>query len=336
MKRILVVNVNWVGDVLFSTPFLEALRNAFPESTIASLVVPSCREVLEGNPHLNEILVYDEKGCHRSPWGKLELVRMLKSKRFDSVYLLHRSFTRRLLAVLAGIPERIGYAIKWKGFLLTQKIPPPPSDLHKVEFFLGLLPEAMRYGNRNYTLKVSREEEQTVDRLLESKGVNRNDPYVVLCPFGNWNQKRWPPERFAALGDALADRKQKRIVIAGAAKDRFLGERIAAVMKIKPVLLCGEMSLRQLAALLKRATLVVSNDTGPMHVAQSQGTKVVALFGPTHPSLTGPSGDSPKIILRKDVGCNDDPPCYYVDCPDNICMKAIQVEEVLDAVEKNT
>ena len=331
-----MVNVNWVGDVLFSTPFLEALRTNFPESFIASLVVPRCREVLEGNPHLNELLIYDEKGAHRSIFGKLKLIRMLRQKRFDQVYLLHRSFTRRFLVSSAGIPERIGYAIKLGGFLLTRKIPIPSSDCHKVDYFLGLLPEGSRVTSREYTLSVEREDDAKLGALLSAKGIKPRDRFMVFCPGGNWDQKRWLPERFAALGDQLAKRYDQKIVIVGTAKDISLGEKIGSMMEVKPVLLCGETSLKELGALFKRAALVVSNDTGPMHVAQSQGTKVVALFGPTHPDLTGPSGTAPKQILRKEVGCNDDPPCYYVNCPDTICMKAIQVGDVLHAIEQES
>ena len=333
-KRILVVNVNWVGDVLFSTPFLHALRKNFPDSFIASLVVPRCAEVLKDNPDLNEVLIYDEKGAHFFPWGKIRLVRMLRQKKFDAVYLLHRSFTRRLLAVLAGIPKRIGYAVKWKGFLLTEKIPLPASPLHKVDFFLGLLPPERRGDSRDYVLPVGKEEESRVRNLLEAKGIAPSESFFVLSPAGNWNQKRWPPERFASLADALVQRHHKKIVITGEKRDLPLVNQIVSMMKEKAVLLCGETTLNELAALLKRAFLVISNDTGAMHVAHSQGTKVIALFGPTDPHLTGPSGTHPKIILRKEVGCNDDPPCYYVNCPDTICMKAIQVEDVLDAVGK--
>jgi len=335
-KRILVVNVNWVGDVLFSTPFLQALRGNFPDSFIACLVVPRCSEVLEGNPYLNELLIYDEKGLHRSLFGKWRFVRSLRRYQFDRVYLLHRSFTRRVLVFLAGIPERIGYAIKWGGFLLTEKILSPVSEVHKVDYFLGLLPREGRGESRDYTLRVGGEDNEAIRRLLETKGVKQDERFMALCPGGNWDQKRWPAERFAALGDQLIRRYRQKVVITGELKDLSLGEKIAFMMQEKPLLLCGETSLKQLAALLSRATVVITNDSGPMHVAQSQGTKVIALFGPTSPHLTGPAGTRPKVILRKVVGCNDDPPCYYVNCPDTICMKAIQVEDVLDAIEKQS
>lgn len=219
---------------------------------------------------------------------------------------------------------------------MTRKVAIPTTDLHKVEYFLKLLPEGSQVENRNYTLWVSQQDDQTIERLLSKRGIQSQERFMVFCPGGNWEQKRWIPERFARLGAELGNQYHQKIVIVGGKKDVSLGEKIGSMMKTKPVILCGETSLKELAALFKRASLVVANDTGPMHVAQSQGTRVIALFGPTSPHLTGPSGTAPKQILRKNVGCNDDPPCYYVDCPDIICMKAIQVEEVLDAVQKNT
>jgi len=334
LKKILIVNVNWIGDVLFSTPFLESLKKSTPESHLTCLVVPRCQEILEDNPHLDEILIYDEKGSHASLFGKLRLIQTLRKKRFDRVYLLHRSFTRRLLTFLAGIPERVGYAIKKGGFLLTEKVPAPPGSLHKVDYFLGLLPKGALVPSKHYTLVVKEEDEKALQNLLLRKGIEHEEPFIVFCPFGNWDPKRWPGERFVNLGKTLVKKYNQKVVITGQKNDLAQGEKIAVGIGEKAILLCGETTLKTLAALMRKAALVVSNDTGSMHVAQSQNAKMVALFGPTNPKETGPFGLMPDVILRKNVGCNDDPPCYYVDCPDNICMKTIQVEDVLDAIEK--
>ena len=108
-KRILIVNVNWVGDVLFSTPFIRAVREANPDAYIACLLHPRCTQMLESNPRLNEIIIYDEEGIHKSLLGKWRLIKELKGKKFDAAFLLHRSFTKALITYLAGIKERIGY-----------------------------------------------------------------------------------------------------------------------------------------------------------------------------------------------------------------------------------
>src|SRR4030042_6140538 len=140
MKKILVFNVNWLGDVLFSTATIRNLRYNFPDSFIACIIPRRCYQVLESNPHLDEIIIYDEKGEHKSLLGKLRFIRYLRRIRFDTVFLLHRSFSRALITALAGIPERIGYYTKKRGFLLTRKIPPVGmNSLHRIDYYLNVI-----------------------------------------------------------------------------------------------------------------------------------------------------------------------------------------------------
>src|SRR3990167_7032488 len=127
-KRILIFNVNWLGDVLFSTAAVRNIRRNFPDSFIACVIPSRCYPVLKGNPHLDEIMIFDEHDRHKSVLPKLSFVRQLKSKKFDTVFLLHRSFSRTLICRLAGITERIGYYTRKRAFLLTKKIPPPKKD----------------------------------------------------------------------------------------------------------------------------------------------------------------------------------------------------------------
>jgi len=119
-KKILIVNVNWIGDVLFSTPFIRAVREAYPHSYIACLLHPRCREMLDSNPHLNEIIIYDEEGVHKNIIGKIKLIAQIRKRRFDTAYILHRSFTKALIAFLGGVRERIGYPTKNRSIVLTK------------------------------------------------------------------------------------------------------------------------------------------------------------------------------------------------------------------------
>lgn len=330
-KRILIVNVNWVGDVLFSTPAIRAIRKAYPHAYIACMVVPRCKEVLELNPHLSELIIYDEKGIHKSLAGKLKLVSLLRTKHFDTVFLFHRSLTRTVMVALSGIKDRIGLYTPKRGFLLTKKVKKDKSQTHKVEQFLNIIKAGgITASNKNMELFFDKDDEMHIDRFLKSEGVTKNDLLIVLNPGGNWDPKRWPVERFAELGDRFADIYEARIAITGAEKDIELGKRIACRMKHKPILACGKTTLRQLAVLLKRASLVISNDSGPMHVAVAQGTKTIALFGPTDPKATGPYGEGRYVVIHKKLpkaSCKV--PCYNLKCKDNLCMKAITVEDVV-------
>ncbi len=331
-KRILIINVNWIGDVLFSTPFIRTVREAYPDSYIACLLHPRCREMLELNPRLNEIIIYDEEGAHRSLRGKAALVKSLRDKKFDTAFILHRSFTKALIAALAGIKERIGYPTKNRAFLLTNAVEEPTEEVHKVEYFLDIARSCgLKISDRSYEFFIKDADRDFIKGILSSEGVTEKELLVVLCPGGNWDPKRWPKENFAKLGDLLVERFGARIVISGAKKDSGLAEDIRNIMKAKPVVTCGKTNLKQLGALLERADLVVANDTGPMHLAVAMRTRTIALFGPTSPHITGPYGKGDYKVIFKNDKC--DVPCYDFSCADNRCMADIKVEDVFKEAE---
>jgi len=328
IKRILIVNVNWVGDVLFSTPFIRAVREAYPDAYIACLLHPRCSQMLETNKRLNEIIIYDEEGAHKSLIGKIRLVAQLRREGFDTAFLLHRSFTKALLTYFAGIKKRIGYPTKKRGGILTTAVEEPDEECHKVEYFLNIArATGIRPGDVSYEFFVEDADRKHVREFLAKEGIADKDRVVVLCPGGNWDPKRWPREHFAELGDLLAEKDGARIVISGAKKDVRLAEEIKAMMKRPPVVAAGRTSLRQLGALLERANLVVANDSGPMHMAVAMKAKTIALFGPTSPRLTGPYGKGDYYVIQKNTMC--EVPCYDLTCKDNECMAEISVADVL-------
>ena len=327
-KKILIVNVNWVGDVVFSTPFIRAVREAYPESSIACLIHPRCAEVLKGSPRIDEIIVYDEDRRHRGLIGKWCLVSSLRKRRFDTAFILHRSFTKALLAFLAGARERIGYPTKNRLALLTRAVEEPAGEIHKVEYFLNIARAVgIPVRDVSYEFFVADSDRASMRDILAEEGVSAADLLIVMCPGGNWGPKRWPSENFAALADALIERSGARIAISGAASDRGLAEKIKGMMSHQPILMCGRTSLKTLGALFERARLVIANDTGPMHLAVAMKAKVLALFGPTSPAVTGPYGSGDYRVISKNDTC--DIPCYDLSCNDNRCMAMITVEEVL-------
>ena len=323
MKRILIVNVNWLGDTIFVTPFIRAIREAFPDSYIAILMHSRCREILEGDPRINEIILYG---------GKIfSLVSQLRSKKFDTAFILRRSLTRTLLLCLSRIPERIGYDSKKSGFLLTKRVPEPSKNIHRVEHFLGLARAAgIEPKTRDYEFFISEKDRRDAQRVLMEAGITDGMEFVVINPGGNWDLKRWPPENFARLGDEISKKFNKKIVLSGAEKDSGLCKNISHLMKSKPVLLCGKIGLKTLGAVFEKAKWVISNDSGPMHIAAGVKTPVVALFGPTSFHITGPYGSGKSKVLQKEIDCEI--PCYKLSCKDNRCMKAISVEDVLEAM----
>jgi len=333
MKKILVINVNWLGDVVFSTPVFKALREANSQAHIACLVISRCEEVLKNNPRINEIIVYDEYGKHHSLIAKLKFIRYLRKKRFNEVYVLHPSLRRAMIGFLAGIPSRTGYNTKNRSFLLSRSIPAPDKLMHKIDYFLNILKSCgIKAQDRNCEFFIDDTDIQEAQQILKNKGIALGEKYVIINPGGNWLMKRWSTENFAKLGDMLAQKNKLKVVISGAKKDKHLADEIQFLMKTKTIIITGQTTLHQLAAIMKASVCVVSADSGPMHISVAVGAKTVAIFGPTSADLTGPVGAGKKVILQKDVGCEI--PCYNNDCTDNRCMSEITADEVYAQVVK--
>lgn len=328
-KRILIIEVNWLGDVLFSTPFIRAVRDNYPDSHIACLVHPRAAGMLESNPAVDELIVYDEEGVHKSVVAKARLVGDLKKEKIDIAYILHRSFTKALIAYLAGAKERIGYASKNRAILLTRPLrEKPPDSIHKVEYFLDIARQTgLKAVSISYEFFVSDKDRKFAEDFMKSSGIHAGTRFVAICPGGNWPPKRWPAENFASLCDRLFEKYGLKTVITGSAADRPLAQKITALMKSTAVNTAGLTTIRQLGAILEKASLVVADDTGSMHMAVAMKAPTIALFGPTSPKLTGPYGEGNYRVISRFDKCRV--PCYDVSCNDYKCMAAISVEEVM-------
>lgn len=332
-KRILVINVNWIGDVLLTTPTMRAIRERFPNAYISCLVVDWCKDILADNPHIDGLISYEKKGKHRSVLGKISLLRQIRKKHFDTVFVLHRSRTRALLAYLSGAKYRIGYNTKKRGCLLTAKIEPSRKKLHKLDYFLGILePLSLDINklDKELVLSVNTEDERFIFELLKTYNIDKKDFLVGLNPGANWSPKCWTVSGFAELADKLINKYNAKIVITGNKKDRILAKEIANKMQNEPLIMAGKTTLCQLAALIKRCNLFISADSGPMHMAAAIKTPLIALFGPTSSQETGPIGSGRYKIIQKKVDCQ---PCKVIKCKNNLCMKSITPADVLKETE---
>ncbi len=334
-KRILIFNVNWLGDVLFSSATIRNIRRNYPDSYIACAIPSRCYSILKDNPYLDEVIIFDEKDRHKGMLAKLNFVSLLKSKKFDTVFLLHRSFSRALICRLAGISQRIGHYTKKRAFLLTQKIIPPKKDsLHRIDYYLDIIEKAgLRIEDRYLDFFFSPRDENHVEDFLSQNSIGKNDFVAALNPGGNWLPKRWPAEYWAQLADKLIKEMKARVVITGSDSDLGLAKQIKKAMREVPLVACGIFNIKQLGAFAKRADLFVTADTGPLHIANAVGAKkIIAIFGPTTKEVTGPYPAANVVILQKNTGCLL--PCYKVNCRDNRCMKAVTPEEVLAEAKK--
>lgn len=332
--RILILNQNWLGDVLFSTPAIRAIRRRFPKSHLSCLAPKRVSDALLRNPHLNETLSYDERAALLTLFEPLRVWAMLRKRRFDAVILFHRSRSKAFLAMAAGIRLRVGFARGGRDWLLTEAIAPPEGRPHKIDAFLHLLKEAgIPSDGRWPELVPSKADEAGLNALLASRGVSADEPLAVVHAGGNWELKRWPPEYFSRWIDLFRRAKKWKIVLCGTASEEMLARSIAEKFTDGGVVsVCGKTSLGELAALMKRARIVLSNDSGPIHVAAAQRAPILGLFGPTSPRETGPVSEGPVRILWKDVGCRV--PCYFRSCNKRACMEFLTPEEVLERSEE--
>jgi heptosyltransferase-2 len=325
MNRILIVNVNWLGDAILTTPLFKAVKTKYPKSYLAVMCVERVREVFENNPYVNEIIIFDEKGEQKSISAKLKFAKFLKEKNFDTAFFIHRSFTRIFICFLAGIKNRIGYWRLKSSFILTRKIKPPQKGIHRQDYYLYLF-EAMGIPVTDKIPQIfplPRFKDKFNKILSEARGKYTH--IVGINPSGNWRLKLWPAQNFAFLCDRLVKELQCAILFVGATKDHIAAEEVIGRMEESSYNLCGRTNIRELAALMQEMALFVSNDSGPAHLAAALGIDTLVLFGPTSPEITSPRGKRVKII-KKDIACTV--PCYKLNCKDNTCMAAITVDEV--------
>ncbi|MDP8212038.1 MAG: lipopolysaccharide heptosyltransferase II [Candidatus Zapsychrus exili] len=334
MKNILVVNVNWIGDVVLSSPIFKALKEQYPNAKVSCLGPPRVKDILECIHGVDSVIVYDEKGAHLSIFSKIKLIYEISSMKFDIVFLLHGSFTRALLVFLAGIPKRVGYGTKKRSMLLTHKVPFLGKDVHRRDYYLNVIESfGVSVRDRATFIKSDEESQSVVNNIFRENNVEKSDFVVVVNVGGNWDLKRWPKNNFSILIDRLIKEYKAKVIMSGSSKDIELTKEICLDLEYRPLILAGKQKLKELIALLEKSDLVISADSGPIHLASSVGVKVVGIFGPTRPEITGPRGNERGVILQRDVGCNREP-CYHLDCNDNVCMKAITVEDIIDEVKK--
>jgi heptosyltransferase-2 len=327
--KILVRLPNWVGDAVLALPALDSVRRSCPGAEVWAAGPAWVADLL---PHRGSIAGVIPAAPGRGLAALKASARELRGRGFDRGILFTNSFGSALELRLAGIPERWGYVRDGRGFLLTRRVPAPASwsGLHQTAYYLNLLARlGLNPGPPEPRLEVEPEDAARADEMLRRAGRVPGRPLVILGPGAAFGPaKRWPASRFIELGARLQREADAEIVLVGAAGEESLSAGIAAGLARPALDFTGSTTLRELAALLGRARLVVVNDTGPMHIANALGVPVVAVFGPTNPAATGPLRP-PAVVLKKDVACW---PCLYRTCPyDHRCMTRIEAAEAFEA-----
>ena len=334
IKRILIVRTDRIGDVVLSTPTLTAVRKAFPKAYIAMMVSSETKEIVMFNPYLNEVIIYDKKVRQRGIFKTLQFAGRLRDKRFDIAFILHSTNRVNLVTFLAGIPKRVGYKRGKMDFLLTDTLDYKKrlGDKHEAEYSLDVLRHiGIKAEMSSLVMPVDKKSENKIEKLFRENGLKHGEKILVLHPGASDASKMWPHENFAKTADVLIEKFGLKTVLISGPEHVSLGEKVRKLTKHEPVFLCGKTSIGDLAALFKKTSLFISNDSGPVHIACAVGVPVVSIFSRNEKGLSpqrwGPLGKN-VAVLHKDVGCTE---CLAHNCKKAfLCLRSVTVEEVVE------
>ena len=350
IKRIVVRGTNWVGDAVMTIPALRKLRALFPEAHITLATRSLAEGVFVDADFIDDLQLH----VHSGVLSLIGQVREWRKGRFDLAVIFPNSFEAALVPFLAGVPTRIGYATDGRRLLLTHpfNLPEWRSSRHEVFYYLEIIDQLERLAGSaqlpnhetagtldrlaspapDGSLHVGETRSRAARDLLRKRGVRNGDsgrrPLVALCPGSiNSRAKRWPAERYAALADRLIDELGAEVLLVGSQGELDISTEVARLMRGKAVMLTGETELAEAVAVLSLVDLLVTNDTGPAHIAAALGRPTLVIFGPTNPLTTRPFSAAGEV-LRHPPDCA---PCMLRDCPiDHPCMTAISPDEVFE------
>jgi heptosyltransferase-2 len=331
VESVLIKLPNWIGDIVMSIPAVRYVRRVFPEARLKVIVKQQLADLVADDPDIDGMLTY---GMRRGPARLIDefrIIRRIRREYANLAVIFPYSVSSALWTFLAGIPLRLGSAVRWRGLVLTHAVSPKARDEHQRDYFLRMV---RRLGTRNLTpaphIGIARPAGAGADALLRRLNITGSPALVGIHPGAAYGPaKRWFPGRFAELAGRLSG-EGIRVLVFGAPPDGPVVDEIVAQAGDSVTNLCGQLSLGEFAALLAKCDVVVANDSGPMHLAGAVGAKVVAIFGSTSPRATSPSGQC--RVIWKDIDCS---PCFRRDCPHQYrCLELVSVDEVYSAVKE--
>lgn len=327
--------VNWVGDAVMTIPALRELRRVLPKAHITLAARSWAEGLFAGTDFLDDLLIYN-RGA-RDLRAVARQIREWRRRRFDLALLFQNAFEAALIASAARVPVRMGYATEGRRALLTHPLALPTwrAERHEIFYYLNIVGELERMlegasdveeREPQFALTISDARKAQAREFLSAKGVRPERPIVALCPGStNSRAKRWPAERYATLADRFITETGANVLLIGSADEFEVSREVAERMQQRPFMLTGQTDLAQAVALLSLADVLVTNDTGPAHIAAALNRPTLVIFGPTDPQTTRPFSSVAEII-RYPPDCA---PCMLRDCPiDHRCMTAISTDEV--------
>ncbi len=345
-KNILIIRLSAIGDVINVLPALKLLRSHFPDSKITWLVEDRASELLRNHPDVDEVIIYPRKKWQSGILKvnksiniiseSLSFYKKLRRNHYDLVLDFQGNLKSAVMNLITGSGNRLGFG---KGYckefncLSTQHHAyPAGKKIHRIEKNLSLLKELdIETKFLRPELPVSRDDKEYISNFI-SKNTDPSLPIIVLHPgtskFGSF--KQWSSPNYTLLADMILDKYKVNVILTWGPGEIDVVNEIVKSMKHKAILACETKSIKQLTALIKRTTLFIGGDTGPLHIASIMGIPVVGIYGPKDPAIYGPY-DGKAIVIKKDVPCS---PCKKRTCGDPICMTSILPDDVFRGVEK--
>ncbi|MGQ9608579.1 MAG: lipopolysaccharide heptosyltransferase II [bacterium] len=331
IEKILLIRFGSLGDVVLTLPVIEAVRRSFPKAYIAMLVGEKSADIVSADDRLDEIIVFQrEKKGLQGLSETFRIENLIRKKHFDVSVDMQRKFRSSLIAYDAGIKYRIGYHQPY-GLLCNYRIP-DKENKHSIDRNLDLLqPFGIKDFERIPKMILSKEDRDFANRYFNLKNLS-NSVVFGIFPGAGWRPRCWMPERFAEICDRANAKYNTKTIIFGGPNESDIVNNVAQNMNTESIIMNDKVTLRQLAAMIEKCNLMLSNDTGPMHISVAVNTPTIALFGPGNYKKFQPIGEKHSMI-RKNVPCS---PCkqFTNRCKDNICMKLITVDDVWEVVDQ--
>lgn len=326
IQRILVIKPRAIGDVLLSTPVLPNLRREFPSAQMDFLVESFASPVLDGNPFIDRIVTYDTRVD-----SSISIISRVRKNHYDLVIDLFANPRTAIIVLLSGARYRVGFPFKWRRVAYNIIVRPRSGQVHNVEFNLDALRRlGIDVASTAPSFDLDDASREFARTFVEENNLTAGS-FLAINIGGGWEIKRWPIDKFIELSSMIDTRLHRRVVVLYGPSEEAGAAKIA---RSSSAVLAPRTSLKQMGAILSLSKLMITNDSGPMHIAAALGVPTLAIFGPTSPHLQGPYGNISEIVRNERLDCLE---CNLTKCPiGNPCMKELHPRTVLEHLEKLT
>lgn len=351
MRKVLVINPFGIGDVLFTTPVIRAIKDSYPDTIIGYWCNERVKDILKNNSNIDKVFALS-RGDIKKIYSRsrlegilkgIELYKSIRKERFDVSFDFSLDHRYGFISKLAGIKKRIGFNYKRRGWLLTDKVTICGyTQKHVVEYYLELLEFiGIKPKTKNLDLQVSDTDNIRCKKILSNYGIKDKDLIIAIAPAGgaSWGEdatvKHWPAIKFAQLADKISKDFGAQVLLLGDELERPIIDKIKQIATYPMIDLAGKTSLAELVSIINNAEILIANDGGPLHIAVALERKTISFFGPVDPKVYGPYPADAKrhIVLKIDLACS---PCYsrfrLSSCSKNReCLEKIDIQEALAA-----